>query len=102
MNEAGAFALNLALAVAVYTSGAAFLGARRRRADLIASAENGAYATLALLTLAGAALLAGKLDESWIRSTRRWTLLSWLGLTLGNLLGAQWAYVELGWGGYWA
>ena len=49
-----------------------------------------------------AALLARQLDESWLRTTRRWTLLSWLGLSLGNLLGAQWAYVELGWGGYWA
>lgn len=49
-----------------------------------------------------AALLTRKLDAQWIRSTRRWTLFSWLFLTLGNLFGAQWAYVELGWGGYWA
>ncbi|MFQ5676246.1 MAG: heme lyase CcmF/NrfE family subunit, partial [bacterium] len=49
-----------------------------------------------------AALLAGKLDAQWIRTTRRWTLFAWLFLTLGNLFGAKWAYVELGWGGYWA
>ncbi len=49
-----------------------------------------------------AALLTNKLDAQWIRSTRRWTLFSWLFLTLGNLFGAKWAYVELGWGGYWA
>jgi cytochrome c-type biogenesis protein CcmF len=49
-----------------------------------------------------AALLANRLDAQWIRSTRRWTLFSWLFLTLGNLFGAKWAYVELGWGGYWA
>jgi cytochrome c-type biogenesis protein CcmF len=49
-----------------------------------------------------AALLTGRLDEGWIRTTRRWTLFSWFALTLGNLFGAQWAYVELGWGGYWA
>ncbi len=49
-----------------------------------------------------AALINRRSDSDWIRSTRRWTLFSWVFLTLGNLLGAQWAYVELGWGGYWA
>ncbi|MFQ5798626.1 MAG: heme lyase CcmF/NrfE family subunit [Bacteroidota bacterium] len=49
-----------------------------------------------------AALLANRLDTQWIRTTRRWTLFSWLLLGLGNLFGAQWAYEELGWGGYWA
>lgn len=49
-----------------------------------------------------AALLRNKHDNQWIRTTRRWTLFSWLFLTLGNLFGAKWAYVELGWGGYWA
>ncbi|NIR48235.1 heme lyase CcmF/NrfE family subunit, partial [candidate division KSB1 bacterium] len=49
-----------------------------------------------------AAMITKNLDAQWIRSTRRWTLFSWLFLTLGNLFGAKWAYVELGWGGYWA
>lgn len=48
------------------------------------------------------ALATGKLDDEWIKSTRRWTLSSWLFLGLGVLFGAQWAYVVLGWGGYWA
>ncbi|MCL4460011.1 MAG: heme lyase CcmF/NrfE family subunit [Chloroflexi bacterium] len=48
-----------------------------------------------------AALVSGQLSDEWIRSTRRWTLIAWFFLGLGNLLGAQWAYVELGWGGYW-
>ncbi|MHB9090960.1 MAG: heme lyase CcmF/NrfE family subunit [Chloroflexota bacterium] len=48
-----------------------------------------------------AALIKGNLGDEWIRSTRRWTLVAWFFLTLGNLFGAQWAYVELGWGGYW-
>ncbi|GBD92157.1 cytochrome c-type biogenesis protein CcmF [bacterium BMS3Abin04] len=48
-----------------------------------------------------AALITRKLDSDWIRSTRRWTLFAWLFLTIGNILGAKWAYVELGWGGYW-
>ena len=45
---------------------------------------------------------AGRLDSQWVRSIRRWTLIPWLFLTVGILLGGQWAYVELGWGGYWA
>ncbi|MBI4665633.1 MAG: heme lyase CcmF/NrfE family subunit [Nitrospinae bacterium] len=49
-----------------------------------------------------AALMTGQLGDVWIRTTRRWTIFSWIFLTLGNLLGANWAYVELGWGGYWA
>lgn len=38
----------------------------------------------------------------WIRSIRRWTLITWLFLTIGIILGGWWAYQELGWGGYWA
>ncbi len=49
-----------------------------------------------------AALLSGRLDDWWIRSTRRWTLVAWLFLSLGNLFGMLWAYRVLGWGGYWA
>lgn len=49
-----------------------------------------------------AALIRKKTDDTWIRVTRHWTIISWLFLSLGNLFGAQWAYVELGWGGYWA
>ena len=51
---------------------------------------------------ATAALLTKNLDDGWIRLTRKWTLVSWFFLCMGNLFGAQWAYVELGWGGYWA
>ncbi len=49
-----------------------------------------------------AALTTGRLDDIWIRTTRRWTLLAWFFLSLGNLFGAEWAYLVLGWGGYWA
>ncbi|MBI5877956.1 MAG: heme lyase CcmF/NrfE family subunit [Chloroflexi bacterium] len=48
-----------------------------------------------------AALTTGRLSDAWIRTTRRWTLISWLFLSLGLLFGMRWAYVELGWGGYW-
>jgi cytochrome c-type biogenesis protein CcmF len=49
-----------------------------------------------------AALLSGKLDTGWLQAIRRWTIASWLFLSVGVILGMWWAYVELGWGGYWA
>jgi cytochrome c-type biogenesis protein CcmF len=49
-----------------------------------------------------AALILKNVDDFWIKMTRRWTIVAWLFLSLGNIFGAQWAYVELGWGGYWA
>jgi len=49
-----------------------------------------------------AALLTKKLDADWLVAIRKWTLLSWLFLSIGICLGMWWAYVELGWGGYWA
>jgi cytochrome c-type biogenesis protein CcmF len=48
------------------------------------------------------ALLARRSDEAWIISTRRWTLFAWTMLGVGQLLGAKWAYEEIGWGGYFA
>jgi cytochrome c-type biogenesis protein CcmF len=48
------------------------------------------------------ALLSGRTDERWIVATRRWTLLAWAFLGIGQLLGAKWAYEEVGWGGYYA
>ncbi len=48
-----------------------------------------------------AALITGHLDDTWLRAVRRWTMVSWLFLTLGLTLGMIWAYEELGWGGYW-
>jgi cytochrome c-type biogenesis protein CcmF len=49
-----------------------------------------------------AALVTGRLGTGWIRAVRGWMVGSWLFLALGILLGARWAYTELGWGGYWA
>jgi cytochrome c-type biogenesis protein CcmF len=48
------------------------------------------------------ALLSGRTDERWIVATRRWTLAAWTFLGVGQLLCAHWAYVEIGWGGYYA
>ncbi|HJS43523.1 MAG TPA: heme lyase CcmF/NrfE family subunit [Gemmatimonadales bacterium] len=49
-----------------------------------------------------AALLSKKLDTEWLVAVRKWTIVSWLFLGIGLLIGMWWAYVELGWGGYWA
>jgi cytochrome c-type biogenesis protein CcmF len=48
-----------------------------------------------------ASLITKQPGDSWIHTTRRWTLVTWLFQTTGILLGAGWAYAVLGWGGYW-
>ncbi len=48
-----------------------------------------------------AAMLEGRLDETWARWTRPWTTAAWCFLSIGIALGSWWAYYELGWGGYW-
>ncbi len=48
-----------------------------------------------------AALIEGKVDAAWARWVRPWTLVAWLFLTAGIVLGSWWAYYELGWGGWW-
>lgn len=49
-----------------------------------------------------AALMSGKLSSRWLELTRFWTLVAWAFLTTGVILGGNWAYIELGWGGFWA
>jgi cytochrome c-type biogenesis protein CcmF len=51
---------------------------------------------------AAGAMLSGKTDERWIVATRRWTLAAWTFLGFGQVLGAHWAYIEVGWGGYYS
>ncbi len=48
-----------------------------------------------------AALIEGRVDPAWARWVRPWTLLAWVCLTIGIVLGSWWAYYELGWGGWW-
>ncbi len=48
------------------------------------------------------ALMRGKADNEWVKNVRRWTIVPWFFLGMGILLGGKWAYMELGWGGYWA
>jgi len=48
-----------------------------------------------------AALWSGKVEASWSKWTRPWTLAAWCCLTAGITLGSWWAYRELGWGGWW-
>ena len=61
------------------------------------------YVGLAIpFAFAMGALLSGRTDERWIIATRRWTLIAWACLGIGQLLGSHWAYEEVGWGGYFA
>ncbi len=61
------------------------------------------YTCLAIpAAYAVAALIYGDITQGWLKTTRRWTLISWTFLTAAITLGGRWAYVELGWAGYWA
>ena len=62
----------------------------------------GLVATAVPFAFAIGALISRKLDAEWLSAVRRWALLSWFFLTIGIVLGMWWAYVELGWAGYWA
>lgn len=61
----------------------------------------GLTSTAIPFVIGAAALLAGRVDAAWIRIVRPWAVLSWLILSVGNILGGWWAYTVLGWGGYW-
>ncbi len=62
----------------------------------------GLVATTVPFAFAIGALVTRNLDAGWLGAVRRWALLSWFFLTIGITLGMWWAYVELGWAGYWA
>ena len=49
-----------------------------------------------------AALITGRIGDTWLVLTRRWTIVAWYFLSLGLLIGGWWSYNVLGWGGYWA
>jgi cytochrome c-type biogenesis protein CcmF len=60
------------------------------------------YAAWAIpFAIATAALINGRPDARWLQQARPWALFAWAVLGAGILLGAEWAYEELGWGGYW-
>jgi cytochrome c-type biogenesis protein CcmF len=61
------------------------------------------FATMTIpFAFAAAALLSGNLSNTWVEASRKWILIPWFFLSIGNMLGGMWAYEELGWGGYWA
>ena len=60
------------------------------------------YAGFAIpFAIALGALISGRTDNDYVASLRPWAIGAWLALGIGIILGMQWAYVELGWGGYW-
>lgn len=48
-----------------------------------------------------AALIVNDSSKEWVVRSQRYALFSWLFLGIGIGLGSVWAYVVLGWGGYW-
>lgn len=61
------------------------------------------YALLAApFAMIAGGLLAGHVNRAWIAAARSWAMVAWLCLGAGIVLGAWWAYTQLGWGGYWA
>ena len=62
---------------------------------------SGLVSTVVPFALGAAALMSARIDGAWIAAVRRWAVLSWLVLSIGNFLGGWWAYHVLGWGGYW-
>lgn len=40
-------------------------------------------------------------SREWVPVVRRWMLFAWMFLSVAIVLGGMWAYMELGWGGYW-
>jgi cytochrome c-type biogenesis protein CcmF len=62
----------------------------------------GYVGTTVPFAFAVAALITRRLTAEWLAAVRRWVLVAWFFNTVGILIGMWWAYVELGWGGYWA
>jgi cytochrome c-type biogenesis protein CcmF len=62
----------------------------------------GLTALIVPAALTAEAVFSNGVDRSWTKHTHRWLLISWTLLTLGMVAGANWAYAELGWGGFWA
>ena len=54
-----------------------------------------------VFSLAAAGLIEGRIDRVWAKAARSWVLAAFVPMTIGILLGAYWAYYELGWGGWW-
>ena len=61
----------------------------------------GLVALMVPFAITVSALITKRTGPDWIRLVRRWTLLPWLALGAGLIIGGAWAYTELGWGGYW-
>lgn len=55
-----------------------------------------------IIAHAYAALATRDMSSMWIVLSRGWSMIIWVFLTIGIVIGGWWAYVELGWGGYWA
>src|ERR671934_218480 len=105
MPDLGRAALVTALALLVYALCAGGYAAWRGRRRLALSAQNALVGAFGASVVASAVFLAAPARPDFLFqyvATRRWTLTAWTFLGIGQLLGAHWAYVEIGWGGYYA
>src|SRR2546423_776174 len=127
MADLGRAALFVSLGLALYATLVGAWAARTRKRRLADSAGNALLAALgstavasavhppppprpslgrwgrpARFALGGAARRGGRPAGRGLAPPRRWTLIAWTALGIGQLLGAHWAYVEVGWGGYYA
>ncbi len=61
----------------------------------------GYVGTSILFSSSLSSLVNNNVNSNWARHIKYWTLITWIFLTVGILLGSIWAYYELGWGGFW-
>ena len=61
----------------------------------------GYVGTSILFSSSLSSLVNKNVNSNWARHIKSWTLITWIFLTAGILLGSIWAYYELGWGGFW-
>jgi len=61
----------------------------------------GYVGTSILFSSSLSSLVNNNVNSNWARHIKYWTLITWIFLTAGILLGSIWAYYELGWGGFW-
>ncbi|HMB45650.1 MAG TPA: cytochrome c biogenesis protein CcsA, partial [Candidatus Methanoperedens sp.] len=59
------------------------------------------YATMTIPFAAAIVYLLTK-EDGWEELGRQWTRFTWLFLGIGIAVGGVWAYLVLGWGGFWA
>jgi cytochrome c-type biogenesis protein CcmF len=90
------------LLLSVYPTGFGLSPSLRTELNAIHPPLQLAAFALTVLPMSAAFAYLATGDKAWIRYCTFWTRIAWVFLTLGLAIGGLWAYVTLGWGGYWA